>query len=281
MGVLIEEGFFFESPRWHDGRWWVSDFYTRDVSSFRPDGSDIRREATVEGMPSGLGWRPDGTLLVVSMTDRRLLRRAPDGAIDVVAELAEFAGGPCNDMVVDPAGRAWIGNFGYDFFGRGKFAPACLIRVDPDATASVVADDLRFPNGSVITPDGSTLIVGQTFGESYLAFTITEDGSLVDRRVWAEVPGVSPDGCCLDADGRIWCADAGGHSCVLVEKGGRIISEVLAPDSLHPYACMLGGPNGTTLLQCCAPDSHMGRRMANRESVLITTEVDVPRAGLP
>jgi sugar lactone lactonase YvrE len=281
MGVLLEGGFFFESPRWHDGRWWVSDFYAREVCSFRPDGRDVRREATVDGMPSGLGWRPDGTLLMVSMIDRKLLGRAPDGAIHVVADLAGLAGGPCNDMVVDPEGRAWIGNFGYDFFGRGKFAPACLVRVDPDATASVVADGLLFPNGCVITPDGSTLIAGQTFGESYLAFTITEDGSLVDRRVWAEVPGMQPDGCCLDAEGRIWCADAGGHSCVLVAEGGRIVSEVLTPHGLHPYACMLGGPTGTTLLQSCAPDSHMKRRMARRESVLITTDVDVPGAGLP
>jgi sugar lactone lactonase YvrE len=232
-------------------------------------------------MPSGLGWLPDGTLLVVSMIDRRLLRRAPDGAINVVAELAEYAGGPCNEMVVDAAGRAWIGNFGFDLFGRDSSAPACLVRVDPDATVSVVANGLRFPNGSVITPDGSTLIVGETFGGSYTAFTIMGDGSLVDRRIWADVKSVYPDGCCLDADGRIWCADAGGRSCVLVEEGGRIVTEVLAPDGLHPYACMLGGPNGTTLLQCCAPDSHIKRRRTSRESILVTTEVDVPRAGLP
>ena len=279
--ILVDGGAFFECPRWHDGRWWVSDFY-RGVFSFEPDGSDVREEARVEAQPSGLGWAPDGTLLIVSMMDRRLLRRTTSGVLEVVAELGSIASGACNDMVVDAHGRAWIGNFGYDFFHGEKFKPAELIRVDPDGTAALVAEDVRFPNGAVVTPDGSTLIVGETFGPRYTAFTIGLDGSLNDRRVWAELPrGMFPDGCCLDAENRIWFADAGGKGSVLVEEGGRLVADIPAPAGLVTYACMLGGPTGTTLLQACAPDFDHENRSSARESVLVATEVDVPHAGLP
>jgi sugar lactone lactonase YvrE len=138
-----------------------------------------------------------------------------------------------------------------------------------------------FPNGSVITPDGGTLIVGETGASRYTAFSIGADGTLRDRRVWADMPRVVPDGCGLDADGRIWSADAFGKRCVLVAEGGTIVDEVAAPDGLNVYACMLGGRDGRTLLQCCAPDYHAERRMAARDASLATTLVEVPRAGLP
>lgn len=282
MRTLLDGGTFFEGPRWHDDRWWVSDFYSHSVLSLAADGSDLRTEATVDGQPSGLGWAPDGSLLIVSMRDHRLLRRRPPGGeLEEVADLSAVATGLCNDMVVDTAGRAWIGNFGFDLFGGGPPALANLARVDPDGTVTVAAEDLSFPNGSVITPDGSTLIVGESGGARYTAFTIADDGSLTDRRVWAEIPGVAPDGCGLDADGRIWAADAFGHRCVLVEEGGRIVREVAAPDGLGVFACMLGGPEGTTLLMAAAPDSDPAKRTAATEAVLLTTEVDTPRAGLP
>lgn len=279
--ILLDGGTFFEGPRWHDGRWWVSDFYRHVVLSLDPDGGDVREELRVEGQPSGLGWWPDGSLLVVSMLDRRLLRRDPGGHVDVLADLSGPAPWPCNDMVVDGAGRAWVGSFGFDLMNGAPPQLADLYRVDPDGTVTVAASGLKFPNGSVVTADGSILVVGETTGGRYTAFTIEDDGTLADRRVWADLPGVLPDGCGLDADGRIWCADAGGGRCLLVEEGGRIVREVAAPDGLGVYACMLGGPEGTTLLQCCAPDFHAGARAAAREAVLVTTEVDVPRAGLP
>jgi sugar lactone lactonase YvrE len=157
-----------------------------------------------------------------------------------------------------------------------------LAHLDP-ATGRVtaVADDLRFPNGSVITPDGATLIVGESFGGRYTAFDIAADGTLANRRTWAELPGVAPDGCGLDAGGRIWCADALGGRCLLVEEGGAIVDEVKAPDGLGVYACMLGGADGRTLLICAAPDSDHDKRAAAREAVLFATEVDAPRAGYP
>lgn len=280
--VLLDGGSFFEAPRWHGGRWWVSDFYRHLVLSFEPDGRDIREEVVVKAQPSGLGWAPDGSLLVVSMLDHLLLRqRLGSDTSEVVANLGQIAGGPCNDMVVDSLGRAWVGNFGFDHFNAGKFATASLARVDPDGSVSVAAEDLSFPNGMVITEDGGTLLVGETFASRYTAFRIAEDATLVDRRVWAELPGVFPDGCSLDAAGRLWVADAAGRCCLLIEEGGNIVERVASPPGLHVFACMLGGPVGTTLLMCCAPDSDADRRAGVTEALVATTEVEVPRAGLP
>ncbi len=295
LGTLLEGGAFFESPRWHEGRWWVSDFYRHTVSTVDADG----REETVlevEGQPSGLGWMPDGSLLVVSMRDHRILRRAPDGEVTEHADLSAFCGGHLNDMVVDAAGRAYVGNFGFDLMGFGDPAPAALVRVDPDGSASVVAEDLLFPNGSVITPDGTTLIVGETAGARYTAFTLGADGALSDRRVWAQVapePEIGtlaetlgrlkfgPDGCGLDAEGRIWAADEVNARCALVAEGGAIVDEIAMPEGLDVFACMLGGEDGRTLLMCAAPDFAEHNRSAAREAVLLTTTVSVPHAGLP
>ena len=279
--TLVDGGSFFEGPRWHDDRWWVSDFYRHVVLSFDTDGGDVREELTVDGQPSGLGWEPDGSMLVVSMLDQRLLRRAPDGSVSELAAFGQHCGGPANDMVVDAAGRAFIGNFGFDLMGGERAETANLVRVDPDGTVSVAADDLRFPNGSVVTADGSTLIVGETVGQRYTAFTIGDDGSLTDRRVWADVKGIGPDGCCLDAEGRIWCADAFASRCVLIAEGGDILDEVTSPEGLHTYACMLGGSDGRTLLQCCSPTHEADVARSTRNAVLVATEVAVGRAGLP
>jgi sugar lactone lactonase YvrE len=279
--TLIDHGTFYEGPRWHDGRWWVSDFYRRVVLSFDADGGDLREELHVEAQPSGLGWAPDGSLLVVSMTDYKLLRRSPDGEVSEVAEYGEHCGGFANDMVVDAKGRAYIGNAGFDLMAGGEPSTANLVRVDLDGTVALAAEDLAFPNGSVITPDGSTLIVGETMGNRYSSFTIEDDGALTHRRIWADVAGVAPDGCGLDAEGRIWCADAFGKRCVLVEEGGRLVEEIPAPDGLGVYACMLGGLDGTTLLQCCAPGFLAHERKDASDARLVATEVDVGRAGLP
>lgn len=146
---------------------------------------------------------------------------------------------------------------------------------------SIAAENLRFPNGAVITPDGSTLIVGETYGARYTAFTIEDNGALVDRRIWAEVPDIYPDGCSLDAEGRIWCADANRTGCFLVEAGGKILAEIPPPEGYGTYACMLGGHDGTTLLQCCAPDPDRESRSKKKEAILVITEVEVPGAGWP
>ena len=280
LRLLLDGGAFFEGPRWHEGRWWVSDFYRHAVFAVDTSGRD-QEVLTVDGQPSGLGWLPDGSLLVVSMKDRRLLRRSPSGEVSVHAEVGHFCGGPLNDLVVDAEGRAFVGNFGFELMAREEPRPTGLIRVDPDGSIALAADDLLFPNGTVITEDGRTLIVGETYGRRYVGFTIEVDGSLTGRRMWAEVPDVAPDGCSLDAEGHIWSADArGGRACRLA-PGGAIVDEIEAPEGLQFYACMLGGDDGRTLLLCAAPDFSERRRSQARDAVLLTTTVDVPHSGLP
>jgi sugar lactone lactonase YvrE len=278
--TLATGGGFFEGPRWHDGRWWVSDFYRHTVFAIDPNGTS-EEVMTVAGQPSGLGWLPDGSMLVVSMTDQRVLRRAPDGTVDVYADIAEHCGGFANDLVVDGAGHTYVGNFGFDLMGGGAPQAANIVHIAPGGAVDVAAGDLMFPNGAVVTPDGSTLVVGETTGGRYTAFTLGESGALTDRREWAAVPGVAPDGCTLDAEGCIWAADALANRLVRVAEGKGVIEEVPAPDGLGVYACMLGGPAGTTLLACVAPDYFEHNRSAAREAKLVTTTVDVPHAGRP
>lgn len=292
---LVEGGRFFEGPRWRDGRWWVSDFYRHAVFSVTPDGRS-EKVLDVEHQPSGLGWLPDGSLLVVSMKNRQVLRRSPAGKVSVHADLWALCGGHCNDMVVDARGNAWVCNFGFDLMGANHAQPTVLVRVDAQGAAQVAAEGLFFPNGSVVTPDGRTLIVGETMGNRYTAWTIGDDGDLHDRRVWAQFgpepePGplpqvmaqlkLAPDGCTLDAEGQIWAADAMGGRCVRIAAGGRITDEIAAPAGMNVFACMLGGDDGKTLLLCAAPDFFEHNRSQAEQAVLYTARVDVPHAGLP
>jgi sugar lactone lactonase YvrE len=236
---------------------------------------------TVDGQPSGLGWMPDGSLLVVSMTDHRILRRTLDGSVTVHADIARFCAGWANDMVVDRAGRAYVGNFGFDLAAGADPKPTTLVRVDPDGSAVIAADALHFPNGTVLAPDGRTLIVGETFAKRFSAFDIGSDGSLSGRRAWAEQLPFRPDGCCLDAEGCIWVATTQSRCC-RIAPGGKILDEVPLPDELRAYACMLGGDAERTLLICAVPNAMRPRDDPSlREAVLLTTTVDVPHAGLP
>ncbi|MGH7748495.1 MAG: SMP-30/gluconolactonase/LRE family protein, partial [Candidatus Dormibacteria bacterium] len=164
--TLLEGGSFFEGPRWHEGRWWVSDFYRHAVVTVTPEGAE-EQVMEVAGQPSGLGWLPDGSLLVVSMRDHRLLRRSPSGGTVEHADLTPHCGGHLNDMVVDARGHAYVGNFGFDLMGGDDPRAAAVVRVDPDGSVAVAAEEVAFPNGSVITPDGSTLIVGETLACRY------------------------------------------------------------------------------------------------------------------
>jgi sugar lactone lactonase YvrE len=289
--TTVASGFgFLEAPRWHDGRIWFSDFYTHRVLSAREDGSGLRTEALVAQQPAGLGWLPDGRLLVVSMRDRKILRREADGTMAVHADLSSHATGHVNDMVVDARGRAFAGNFGFDLMGGAPLETASLHRVDPDGTVTEAAADLWFPNGSVITPD-NMLIVNETFGNRSTAFDVTEDGDLVNRRVWAEFgplpterpidkvlaqTTVAPDGACLDAEGAVWIADATGERLLRVKEGGEITEEVRPGSPV--YACALGGADGRTLFACAAPDFNETARTARQEASLLAIRVTVPAA---
>ncbi|WP_229813610.1 SMP-30/gluconolactonase/LRE family protein [Novosphingobium colocasiae] len=287
MTPLGGKGHFFEGARWRDGAWWVSDLYAHEVLRIAPDGA-TRVIARVDGQPSGLGWLADGTLLVVSMKDRRVIAVAADGTTRVHADIRALTACYANDMVTDARGNAWVGNLGFDLFVGEKPRPADLVHVAPDGTARIVAADLLFPNGMVVTPDGQTLIVAETFGARLSAFAIRPDGSLGDRRVWAEVgrmppwdelhsllqTDIMPDGCAIEAQGCVWMADAMGARVVRVAEGRGIIAEIAAPPGMGLYSCALGGADGNQLLVCCAPDYDDLKRAAVREAQLFI--IDLP-----
>jgi sugar lactone lactonase YvrE len=286
---------YLECPRWHDGRLYVSDFYTQRVLALDlENGGEPETVARVPEQPSGVGWMPDGTMLVVSMRDRRVLRVRDGGAPEVHADLSGLAPWHLNDMVVDREGRAYVGNFGFDIMSGATIGSTCVVRVDPDGAAAVAADDLRFPNGTVIFPDGRTLVVAETLAGRLTAFDVGDDGSLANRRVWAQLSevadtddmgeliaagGVAPDGIALDAEGAIWAADALGGRVIRVREGGEIVEEI-APGT-GVFACGLAGAEGRTLVMCAAPSFAEHERRDTREAQLLACEVDVPRAGLP
>jgi sugar lactone lactonase YvrE len=278
LDTLLDGLCFGEGPRWRDGKLWLSDMHAHTVLTVDLDG---KREdlAHVPGKPSGLGWLPDGRLLIVSMEDRRLLRREPDGRLALHADLTPFVDHPCNDMVVDARGRAFVGNFGFDFEHGEKPRTTCIVRVDADGSARVAADDLRFPNGSVITPDGATLIVGESFGACLTAFAIAADGALSARREWAKLEGAVPDGICLDAENAVWVASPPSNEVLRVREGGALAERI--PVGRPAIACMLGGPDRRTLFVLTADGFHADETVAKRSARVEITRVDVPGAGFP
>ncbi|MDP1821531.1 MAG: SMP-30/gluconolactonase/LRE family protein [Acidimicrobiales bacterium] len=269
---------FGEGPRWHEGLLWYSDFYQRAIYTVTPEGSRTAVFADLDDQPSGLGWLPDGRLLVVSMRNQKVLRD-DGGTLVVHADLSGVAGGLCNDMVVDARGNAYVGNFGFDYFGSAEFQAADLALVRPDGTVEVAAQGLRFPNGSVITPDGTTLVVGETYGGGYQAFQINDDATLGPARQWAAIEGSAPDGCTLDADGGIWFSDPLSSQLVRAIEGGEITHRV--PTPMPTFACALGGGDGRTLYVLCAPSSREQEAAGKGEGVVLTVRVDSPHAGLP
>ncbi|HEY1750278.1 MAG TPA: SMP-30/gluconolactonase/LRE family protein [Caulobacteraceae bacterium] len=278
LTTLLDGLAFPEGPRWRDGRLWFSDMHAHEVVAMSPNGA---RETVfaAEGPVSGLGWLPDGRMLVVSMNDRRLLRIEPDGKAALHGDLGSVATGNCNDMVVDDAGRAYVGNFGAGY-PAGPMQPAKMARVDPDGTVSVAADELVFPNGAMITPDRKTLIVGETFASRMTAYDIAADGTLSNRRVWAPLPERAvPDGACLDAEGAIWAASPTTNDVIRLKEGGEALERITADQGV--FACMLGGEDRKTLYVLTAagsdPEDCATRRLGRIEAV----RVDVPGAGLP
>ena len=230
----------------------------------------------VPGEPSGLGWLPDGRLLVVSMHDRKIMRLDSDGLTEH-ADLSGIATYHCNDMVVDDRGTAYVGNFGAAW-GETP-VPADLARVDADGSVSVAAEKLEFPNGCIITPDGSTFIVAETAGQRLTAFDRNSDGVLSNKRVWAEIPGGTPDGICLDAEGNIWVA-AGAAGVLRIKEGGEVLDRVEVTENI-PVACMLGGPNRTRLYVMTTVMATAEELAQTRQSRIETAEVEVPGVGWP
>jgi sugar lactone lactonase YvrE len=288
--TLAEGIYFGEGPRWHQGRLWLSDFYASRICSVSLAG-DLQTELELEGRPSGLGWMPDGSLLVVRMELRQVWRRWPDGRFERHADLTGHSAFLCNDMVVDGQGRAYVGNFGFDLDAElrargpesviGDHPTTVLALVQPDGTVSDAAPGERFsfPNGMVITPDGATLILGETLGGRLTAFDIADDGTLTNRREWAPTWPRVPDGICLDASGAVWIANPLAPECALIAPGGEVLAVI--ETGLPCYACMLGGPEGKHLFMLVAPSSDAHEAAKAPLGKVLVAEVDVGRAGLP
>ena len=286
LETLMKGLTFGEGPRWHENKFYFSDFYSHKVYSLDLSG---KHEVIVEipNQPSGLGWTPDGTMLIVSMKDRKLMS-FKDGQLKERADLTEFSNFHCNDMVVDIDGNAFIGNFGFNTYDGEEIKPTNLILVRPGEEPVLAADNLFFPNGTVITPDNKTLIVGETYAARLTAFDKSEDGSLSNRRIWADLKVNAeegtvplPDGMCIDEEGAIWVASPSTAEVIRVHEGGMISERI--PVQTNAFACMLGGEDRRTLFICTSNGSGVDPVAALREKSgkIEITQVDVPGCGKP
>jgi sugar lactone lactonase YvrE len=265
---------FLEGPRWHDGALWVSDMHAQEVLRVASDGT-VEVVAHVAGDPSGLGWLPDGEMLIVSMRDRRLLRLDASGELTVAADCSRAAPYEINDMVVDASGHAFISQFGFDFHGGAPYATSPLLRVDPDGSVHEIGDRLRMANGLVITNDGQTLVVAESTGKDLVGFDLAGDGTLANARVWAELPDY-PDGICIDGEDGIWIASPVGDRFVRVVEGGGVTAVVDVPGR-HAIACALGGDDGRTLFLCTSPThGEPDRSRVERGARVEVVTVDIP-----
>ncbi len=269
---------FGESPRWSNSRLWFSDFGAQEVVTVDLTGSK-EVIAHVPGAPMGLGFLPDGRLLIVSMRDGLLLRREHDGKLVVHADLSQLSPYPWSDLVVDGPGNAYVGNLGFNF-PQGEFAPGILVLVTPDGLVKPVADGCAFANGMVVTPDNSTLILAETYAHRLTAFDIDATGYLANRRIWADLNGDYPDGICLDAENTVWYADVAAKQCVRVREWGERVQTIELDRGC--FACTLGGVERSTLFLMAAeyPPTNWGPD-APRTGQVLTTLAPTPGAGWP
>jgi len=286
--TVLDDLVFTEGPRWREGRLWCSDMHDHRVISTALDGVADTVVRVDDDEPSGLGWLPDGRLLVVAMETQRLLRVEPDGMLAVHADLSSAARGSLNDMIVAADGTAYLGDMGVRIHELGhERRPGQTFRVAPDGTWECAADELQSPNGHVLTEDGRTLIVAESGAGRLTAFTVRDDGTLTDRRTYAELTPARddalfapPDGICLDADGAVWVADPMGARVFRVLEGGEVTDTVDFRDEV-PVACVLGGRDRRTLLMCVAADWKRDALVGTRTGRIAATDVDVPGAGRP
>ena len=288
--LLYGGGKYYEGLRWYGGRWYASDALKGMV--FTIDESGEREDlASFEGLCSGLGQLPDGSILAVSMLDRTLQRITADGHVSQYADLSEVCSSWANDMIVDAKGRAWVGQIGFAIHEGAAPEPTTILRVDIDGSVHVAADGLWCPNGIVVTADGNTLIIAESFAARLTAFTITASGELTDRRVFAQFgtppePGpaeqmlssleVAPDGLAIDSEDFIWAADAANRRCIRISPAGEIVDEARHPDSANLYSCALGGSDGRTLLLAASEGFFEALAGVDGTAELLTTSVDVP-----
>ena len=278
LQVLMTGIAFGESPRWHDDRLWFCDWGAQELIAVDLQGkSEVI--ARVPSFPFCIDWLRDGRLLVVSAAERRLLRREPDGSMVMHTDLSRLSRHPWNDIVVDGRGNAYVGDIGFDFPG-GEFAPGLLALVTPDGSARQVADGVAFPNGLVVTPDNSTLILAESYANRLTAFDIDADGSLSNRRLWAGLDRGVPDGICIDAENAVWYADVPNMRCVRVREGGEVLQTIELDRGC--FACMLGGADRKTLFMV-AREWRGPASMADqgRTGQVLTAKVSTAGAGWP
>jgi sugar lactone lactonase YvrE len=284
LQVLVDGLAFGEGPRWHDGRLYISDIHDHQVLAVDPDGGKTV-VARHDGPLSGLGWLPDGTLLVVAMEGQVMrLDGGEGGELAVHAAVRHLAAHGINDMIVHPEGWAYVGQFGYDREAGAKVQPSPLIRVDPDGSVHRAAEDLLVANGMALTPDGATLVVAESAGMRLSAFTVGAGGTLSDRRVFADLPpGHAPDGMCIDVEGAAWVACVTTDWCLRVAQGGEVLDRIrVDEEGRHPVACVLGGPDRRTLYLLTATTyGEAEPSLQARAGRIEQVRVDVPGAGRP
>src|SRR5215217_6531897 len=264
-----------ESPRWRDGRLWFADWIAQEIIAvdLKGNGDVVVRMST---FPFSFDWLPEGRMLILSGGDGRLLRREPDGALVSVADLTDLSSYPWNEIVVDGRGNTYVNSIGFDF-PEGEFSPGIVALVTPDGVTRQVADGVAFPNGMAVTPDNSTLILAESYGNTLTAFDIGDDGGLSNRRVWADLDDGAPDGICLDTEGGVWYGDVPNMRCVRVREGGEVLQTVNLDRGC--FACMLGGVADSTLFMLAARWG--GPASAERTGQVLTVEAPAARAGWP
>ncbi len=285
--TVLDGLYFGEGPRWHEGALWFSDMHAHQVVRMEPGKPAATVVEITHDEPSGLGWLPDGRLLVVAMETQKLLRVEKDGGVEEQGDLTSLARGSINDMIVRGDGTAYIGDMGQRIHEGGERRPGQTIRVTPKGEVSCAADDLQSPNGHILTDDERTLIVAESAGSRLTAFDVSADGTLSNRRVYAElhpdeagVPVAPPDGICLDAEGAVWVADPIGARVFRVLEGGKVTDSV-SFDSVIPVACVLGGHDRRTLFMCVAADWKRDVVRRARTGRIDAMEVEVPGTGRP
>ena len=278
LQTLITDIAFGESPRWHDDRLWFSDWGAQELIAVDLEG----KSEVVVRMPSSpfsIDWLPNGRLLIVLGPEGVLLRREPDGSLATHADLSCLSDHPWNEIVVDGHGHAYVNNIGFDF-PFGEFAPGTVALLTPDGSVRQVADGVAFPNGMAVTPDNSTLIIAESYGNKLTAFDIAEDGGLSNRRVWADLGDGVPDGICLDAEGAVWYGDVPNKRCVRVAEGGEVLQTIEL--DLGCFACMLGGEDGRTLFMVAQEwDGAESMAESRRTGQVLTVEAPAPGVGWP
>ena len=278
MDTLMTGIAFGESPRWHDGRLWFSDWGAEELIAVDLAGnSEVVTQ--VQSFPFCIDWLPDGRLLIVHSRDRLLLRREPDGTLLTHADLNSLSHGSWNEIVVDGRGNAYVNGIGFDLMAGEEFAPGIIALVTPDGAARQVADGIAFPNGMAVTPDNSTLIVAESYSSTLTAFDIAADGGLSSRRAWADLGNDAPDGICLDAEGAVWYGTVGNKRCVRVREGGDVLQTIDLDRGC--FACMLGGPDRKTLFLVAREWHGLDVSKGTGTGQLLATGAPAPGAGWP